>query len=198
MALPKGFKIPENESSDYTRLEPGENRLRLLTDLISGQTYWTGDVRNGEERKPVRKREGEKINLGEMGYGKYGPDKPKTFIAGVVWNYQTQKVEVFETDKWGIVSDIAGLEDDMDWGDTKNYDIAIKVTGSGPDTRYKVDPKPVKPVAPEIVSAFKQKHINLEALYDGGNPFTTNSEPHTSADIANDAAEALEGPMEAF
>ena len=188
MSLPATFKIEEKElESDYTELKEAETRLRILSDFITGNSYWTGDVRKNEKRVPVRKRDNETIDLSELGFGKYGADKVNTFIAAVVWNYQTNKIELFETDKFSIISDIWGLEQDPDWGDTKRYDISIKKTGTGKETRYKVDPKPAKPVIPEILAACKSKYINLQALFGNGNPF---KQPDSES-VANDALNAL-------
>lgn len=175
--LPSTFKPNEgSQTSDYTSLESGDNRLRILSDFITGNSYWTGDIRKNEERKPVRKHDNEPIDMSELGWGKYGPDEVKQFIACVVWNYQTNKIELFETDKFSIIGDLWGLEKDVDWGDSKNYDIVIRKTGQNKETRYKVDPKPGKPVTPEILESFKNKPVNLKALFHNGNPFETGKE----------------------
>lgn len=184
MALPQGFKKPEgNNSSNFTEIVSGENRLRVLTEFITGNKYWTGDERKGEDRKPVFKRIDETIDLSQLGYGKYGDDKVMTFIAGVVWNYETKKIEIFETDKWGIVGDIFDLEHDEEWGDVCEYDIKIIKSGVGKETRYKVNPTRPLPVAKEIIEEFNAKDIDLEKLFDGGYPM--------EQDLASEVAEAL-------
>ncbi len=192
MAFAKNFKLPESDlPSDYTKIEDGENRLRILSEIITGNLYWTGDIRKNEERKPVRKRDNEEINMGELGYGKYGDDEVRTFVACVVWNYQTKKIEVFETDKFSILRELWDLEQDIDWGDLRNYDVSISKTGQNKETRYKVNPKPGKPVAPEITEALKNKPINLEALFDGGNPFEAVKEATMSPKAVDDITDQI-------
>ena len=44
-------------------------------------------------------------------------------------------------------------------------------TGEKMETKYNVQPSPAKPVPANILQAYKEKPINLEALFAGGNPF---------------------------
>jgi hypothetical protein len=51
------------------------------------------------------------------------------------------------------------------------------------ETEYSVVPSPAKETPPEIVKAYKEKPINLEALFTGGNPFEEADGPQpTTAD----------------
>ena len=56
-------------------------------------------------------------------------------------------------------------------GDPKGYDITISREGSGLDTEYTVMANPHTPVHPEAVAAFEAANINLQALFDNGDPF---------------------------
>lgn len=178
--LPTTFKKPEKTKDDYTQLQDGENRLRVLTDFISGQKYWVGE---GETRKPVRVHDGDQIPVKDLGTDKWGnPERVRAFIAAVVWNYTTKRIEVFETDKISILSDIFDLETDVDWGDVSKYDIKIRKSGEGKETRYKVDPAPAKPLDITIKEAFKAKVIDLNKLFEGGEPMDTGDEWKNSHD----------------
>lgn len=58
-----------------------------------------------------------------------------------------------------------------DWGDPRGYDVTVNRKGKSLETEYTVQPSPHKELAPEIRTAFEAKKINLEALFDGANPF---------------------------
>lgn len=53
-----------------------------------------------------------------------------------------------------------------DWGDPKNYDLKITRDGDGMETKYSVLPRPAKDVDPEIMTAYLDANIDLEALLD--------------------------------
>ncbi len=55
------------------------------------------------------------------------------------------------------------------------------------ETKYSVLPSPAKPVPANILQAFKEKPINLEALFSGGNPFeeTDGAQASGPDDFAN-------------
>lgn len=197
MAFPKNYEPQETQSGDYTEIKPGETRLRFLSDIIVGNVLWV--TTPDGKRKPERKRYGQSFNPADIGIDKWGnPERIRPFMASVVWNYGTSKIEIFETSKNQIIDQLYGYDADPDWGDLKGYDVVISRNGEGKETKYQVIAKPAKPVDSAILLLKSKTTINLEALYDGGNPFITASEPHMSADIANDAAEALEGGVEPF
>lgn len=58
-------------------------------------------------------------------------------------------------------------------GDPKGYDITISREGSGLDTEYTVMANPHTAVDLEAVASFEASSINLEALFDGADPFAT-------------------------
>ena len=82
MALPKNYKEPD--TSNYMRMKQGENKLRILSDIIVGMEYWKDD---GDRRTPIRKRADEKIDINDLELDKEGQKvMPKHFWAKVVWN----------------------------------------------------------------------------------------------------------------
>ena len=66
---------------------------------------------------------------------------------------------------------IQGLVNDEVWGNPKGYDIVITRKGSGLDTEYTPVANPHSPLAPEIAEQFKKIKIDLNALYEGADPF---------------------------
>jgi hypothetical protein len=56
-------------------------------------------------------------------------------------------------------------------GDPRSYDLTVNRKGAKLDTEYTVQPAPHKDVTSDIKALFDSKSVNLEALFDGGNPF---------------------------
>lgn len=170
--LPTGEKEPE--VSNYMRLEAGENRFRILSSAIVGNEYW---VTEGEKRTPVRKRIDENISIEDLGIDKWGnPEKPKYFWAFVVYNYEAKKVQILEITQTTIRKPIKALTLNKKWGDPHDYDIVVTKTGTDKETEYQVTPDPKELLDPAIVEAYEAMAINLEALFEGGDPFSTSSD----------------------
>ena len=164
--LPPSYEAPRS-ASGYMKLEDGENRIRILTAPILGWEDW-------KEKKPLRYRFDDK------------PDKPidatkpiKHFWAFVVWNYKTQLIQVLEITQASIRKRIQALCEDDEWGMPYSYDIKIVKSGEAVDTEYSVNPTPHKQVDPAIIIAFKDKAINLEALFENGDPFAEGQAQYT-------------------
>ena len=59
-----------------------------------------------------------------------------------------------------------------EWGNPVNrYDFVITKSGRDMSTEYSMTAIPPSVTAPEITKAIKEKPINLNALFSGGNPF---------------------------
>ena len=164
--LPTDYKIPKSPSG-YMRFEEGLNRIRILSSAIVGYEYFNQD------NKPVRSRE----PFEDVPTDIKKDGKVKAFWAFVVFNYQTKSIQILELTQKSIMIAIKSLVDNPKWGDPKQYDIAITKIGEGLDTEYSVQGEP--PIAEPDVSIkalFLAKPINLEALFDGGDPFAKKME----------------------
>ena len=78
----------------------------------------------------------------------------------------------------------------MTGGDPREYDLTINRKGQKLDTEYTVQPSPAKKLSAEIQAAFEAKPINLEALFDGANPFEGADGP-----LSDEAVAAKEGAL---
>lgn len=160
--LPEGYKVPKT-GGGYFKLQDGANKFRILSSPILGHEYWT------EDRKPVRSRDPFRVIPADANIS--NGFKPKHFWAFVVWNYAETAVQILELTQTTIQSALTDLIQSEDWGDPRGYDVTVIRKGSKLDTEYSVQPSPHKDVAPEVKAAFEAKKINLEALFDGANPF---------------------------
>lgn len=155
--LPTDYTAPQGNSS-YFRIQKGENKFRVLSKPILGYLDW-------KDKKPLRftmKNKPSPID----------PLKPiKHFWAMVVFDYADQKIKVAEFTQSSIQKAIADLAKDADWGSPFEYDIKINRKGEGMETEYSVNPIPHKPISREAKEAFKNTPVNLNALFDGKDPF---------------------------
>lgn len=159
--LPEGYEIPD-ATNGYMKFKQGENRFRVLSSAILGYEAWQ-DTENGK-RKPLRWRMGVSIPVSE------GEDA-KHFWAFIVWNYQERKIQILEITQKTIMNSIKTLTKDSDWGSPKDYDLVVIKEGEGMETEYQTQPKPKKEVEKDILKIYNGLTINLEALFDGKDPF---------------------------
>lgn len=179
--LPPTYEVPENETtSGYLKTKQGENRIRILASPILGWVWWID--KNGNIReKGVQPQKGDKpVRVPFKGVVPVeAAETVKHFWAMKAYNYAEKAVQVWEVTQKQIQNPLKELSKDEDWGSPLAYDIVITKTGEKLETEYSVIPKPKKELAPEIAEALKNTPINLESLYDGGNPFAqkeTNTE----------------------
>jgi len=160
--LPNDYKIPQSPSG-YMRFGSGLNSIRILSPAIVGWEYFT------IENKPVRQIE----PFEEMPIDIKEGGKVKPFWAFIVWNYQLKMVQILELTQKSIMTAVKSLVDNPKWGTPQNYDIAITKTGEGMETEYTTQGEPpIGEPSQEILNAYKNKYINLQALLEGADPFS--------------------------
>lgn len=168
-------KFAESQVGNYMKFEDGQNRIRILEKPITGYVYWEDAEGNlvpknemaGKGGKPVRVKSWEGLTNAQRG-------AMKGFAAMVVWNYQAERIQILEVKQVGIMNALEALSLSKSWGDITTFDIVITKTRTGinpTDVEYSVMPKPKEPVSKEIKEAYKEAHIDLEALYRGEDPF---------------------------
>lgn len=163
--IPNDYEPPTG-GGGFTKLEAGDNRMRILSSPLMLWIEW----RDG---KPIRHAFVNKDSKPVKGGGQ--KDSVKHGWGLIIWNYKTEAIEVFELDKQDIIAALTTYSKDEDWGHPKNYDIVINKSGSGMETEYKFIAKPAKRVSDAIVTAFTENPIDLsQLLVDGGNPFLSN------------------------
>ena len=160
--LPEGYEVPKNDG-DYMKFKAGDNKFRILSPVVMGWEYWT------EAKKPVRSKEIFKFVPADADLKRGWP--AKHFWAFVVWNFETKKIEILEITQVTIQTALQSLIQNEDWGDPREYSITVNRTGEKMETKYAVLPSPAKPVPAEILQAFQEKPVNLEALFTDGNLF---------------------------
>lgn len=118
-----------------------------------------------EDNYRVAQREAQK-NIDEK------DKKAKHFWAMTVWNYNTNAIEILELVQAKMQKSIRDTSKEPEWGNPVNrYDFVITKSGRDMSTEYSMTAIPPSTTAPEITKAYKEKPINLNALFSGGNPF---------------------------
>lgn len=170
--LDPDFKEPPRYG-DYTVIELGDNRLRILSEGIFGVEYWTKitdpesrQVKNKPTRRPIA--EIPTLETPDWSY----------FQAFFVWNYKARKIQIFSTTKRGIVKGLKKAINSEKWGDITKYDISIgkdqKNSNGAIRVEYSVTPEPPTVLDPEIAEKWKKSNFNHHALYmlfEGLDPF---------------------------
>ena len=168
-------KFAESQVGNYMKFEEGQNRIRILEKPITGYVYWEDAEGNlvpknemaGKGGKPVRVKSWEGLTNAQRG-------AMKGFAAMVVWNYQAERIQILEIKQVGIMNALEALSLSKSWGDVTSFDIVITKTRTGinpTDVEYSVMHEPKEPVSKEIKEAYKEAHIDREALYRGEDPF---------------------------
>lgn len=158
--LPKNYKAPAG-SSDFFQLQEGMNRIRIMTAIEVGWEGW-------KDNKPFR-RKGEEKNIedDEVDIDQKYSKKPKInhVWAMVVWDYESESLKLFTMTQKTVMKKIDGLENDEDWGDSRNYDIGIEKIVKGGRTSYEVTSYPPKALAKEIASEFKKTELDVDSVF---------------------------------
>jgi len=179
--LPNGYEPPVN-GGGFTKLEPGDNKFRILSSPLMMWLIWA-------DGKPSRVKF-DRDNKPAKGPGQ--KDSVKHAWALVVWNYQTEAVEVLELDKQNVISSLYKHADDEDWGHPKHYDIVIHKKGSGMDTEYSMIAKPKKAPGQVIIDAFLETPIELNnLLVENGNPFLNSAGSPKSTEPAKETKKVV-------
>lgn len=169
--LPTDYEVPVKPGK-YMKFQDGENRFRVLATPIMGWEWWVHSdgsiVQRGEKRlkgdKPVRCRMNEFTE-------ESATETAKHFWAMKVWNYEDKRVQILEVTQSTIQKLIKAYAQDEDWGSPLGYDLVITKIGEGLETEYTVKAKPAKPLDKEIKEQSDLVKVNLNALYEGKEPF---------------------------
>lgn len=158
--LPKNYETPAG-SSNFFKLEEGDNRFRIMSEAVVGWEGW-------KDNKPFRRKGVEKnIEDNEVDIDQKFSKKPKInhFWAFIVWDYEAKVLKMFTLTQKTIMKAIDGLVNDEDWGDPKNYDISIEKTVKGQRTTYSVKAYPPKKVAKELSDAMRDTELDVEDVF---------------------------------
>jgi hypothetical protein len=161
--LPDNYQLPDN--SNYMKFEKRPNKFRVLSAAIVGYVYWNTDG------KPVRLKDAPQGTPSDIRIKDGKAESIKHFWAFVVWNYAKSKMQILEITQATIQGPMTDLVTSDDWGDPKEYDLVVSKKGEGLDTEYSVMPSKPSAVPADAHKAYRTQKIDLEKLFEGGDPF---------------------------
>ena len=167
--IPDNYERPTSESR-YAKLEAWENRYRVLSSPLIWYSYWN------HENKKVRVETKGEINESDIWPNKFSPEKPqypKHFWAFVVYDYNNSGIRILELDKAAAIEAFDTQLQDPDYSNPTEYDIKITRTGEKLETNYVFSVGKHKPIDEAITKEYEEMGINLDALLDGKDPFST-------------------------
>lgn len=162
-------EISKESSSSGRYINPskltGEKRLRFMGRGITGFGSWTID------KKPIRWESKPSELPSNLAPDFTGKISVKRFIAGVVYDYEDGDFKILEITQRRLMDQLFKFIKDSDYGDPSGYDIKISKSGEGKDTEYSLVAAPPKSVTKEIATAYEDLTCNLNALFDGEDPW---------------------------
>jgi hypothetical protein len=162
--LPKGYETPESQQS-YMEFAEGLNTFRILSPAIVGYK-WFEDTGDGGS-VPRRVRTEEEVPA-EVRNAANDRDRDKHFWAFVVYNYNTQNIQVLELKQQTIMKPIEAYTKNPKWGNPQNYDLVVEKVKTGPrdrDVKYSVIPELSSQLDEGIAALANSIPVRLEALY---------------------------------
>lgn len=180
---PQGYEV-HKKPGDYLKLKGPSHYFRILTEATLGWEDW-------QDGKPIR------FLHENPPAGSVDPKKPvKEFHAFVVWNYKDKRIQIFAPTQKTIHDAFIALANDKAYGDLHKYDVRI-FRQEKPKVSYVVAPEEPEPISDEIKRAFFARPCNLDALFEGEDPFAVNpSEGFTPAAFSEEKAAPVSSRME--
>lgn len=162
--IPSNYDLPESSGSNrFAKLEPGENRFRVLAEPTTGFVHW-------EDRKPTRYKAKSDVPA--------GAEDVKHFWFVPVWLYdkkaKTGSVKFLEMAQKTVITELLAFDRNEDWGDLNQYDIIVNRDGEGMETSYRTMPVPKSDIPKEAAKAWKAMKNNYmpeELFTDDGSVY---------------------------
>ncbi len=151
-------EVISGNAASYLKFQDGETKFRIISKPIFGWLTW-------EDKKPVRSHIDDEPEVIDE------DNKPKKFMTVAVIDREDNEVKILEMTQQSVIKVIKALAANEDWGNPFTYDIVVSKTGESLKTKYTVQPSPKKPLEKELQKAALGKRCNLDALFEGLNPW---------------------------
>lgn len=138
--------------------------VRVVSPPVFGYEYWNN------ENKPVRSKE-EPTNLDDCPKNDKGICEVKFFWAFVIWNYEEERIQIWEVTQKSIMSQLEAYIQDEEYGIPQRYDLKVTRKGESKETKYTVMARPPKELEEKPKEAAETTDVNLDALFTSEDPF---------------------------
>lgn len=152
---PAGYEV-KTGASDFFKPKAGANKFRILTDSVVVLEGW-------KDNKPFRRD----LELGIKDHEvdedeKSGKPKINEIMAFYIYSYDEDKIMIASFSQATIKKEILALANDEEWGHPSGYDITIKKTGDGFQSRYTVTPSPKKALAKTVQAVVDEAEASFD------------------------------------
>ena len=173
-------------SNNYLKLsKQAETTFRIMDDPIMGTEGWK--TAPDGTRRPVRVPQGEAISVNDID----NVEELKYFWAMIVFDYAEERIKILEVTQPSVLKAIKAYARDKDFGDPKEYDFKVTKTGDGKESRYQTIAKPPKKLDSAITQLYRDMDINLQALFNGSDPFFKVDEQAKEDKLVDEVSNAL-------
>ncbi len=187
--LSEDYKEPVK--SNYMTFEDGENTFRVLGEALTGWEYWTNKNVDGQIKpRPVRVKEEDQIQVGDILEGKYGPQL-YFFWAFPVYNFNANRVQILVIKQKTIRRAIYGYIKNTKWGDPQNYNFVVTKIKDGDKIDYTVMPEPKEVLDSKIIERFKSLKIDMNEWFKCNDPFTAQKNENKATSKPTDINEIV-------
>ena len=107
MTLPNDYHPPE-KPSNYLKLTEGSHKFRIMSDIIVGEEWW-----EEIDGKNTPKRVRHELELPE------GIEKYKRFWAMIVWNYDTETIQILNITQCKVIQFCTGRMIQKRWNEQR-------------------------------------------------------------------------------
>ena len=102
-------RVPEGNTNDlkgdYFYLDQGTNKFRILSSCIAGYETWI--LQDDGKKKPIRSKTKLPEDTQNVSISKFGQKQlNKYFMAFIIWDYNEEKIKLFQLDKRNAVQDL--------------------------------------------------------------------------------------------
>ena len=159
----------------------GDARLHVLSDQpLEYYELWCEDstgkrrtVRFEDDPSPADIEEalGDDLVRGMDSYNKGQPEKVKSVMAFVVYNYEKEKIQIAAVNQKTIINQVLSVATDEDYQPFTEWDLKICKRMEGDKTTYDVKGVKLQKGFDRDPEVAKAKKIKLEALLTNENPF---------------------------
>lgn len=153
-----------------SKLPEGSTRFRFLGEPLFFFETWQTD--SSGAKKPKRFAMDEDIPVEEV-----GPDGIKQVMASKVYNYAAKAIQIMSITQVTILAPMKEATKNAKYGDLPGYDVYIKKTGIGKNSRYSFDKDPKEEMSDEVKKADELVVVNLESLLVNEDPFLIDNTP---------------------
>ena len=163
-----------NEPPQYLEFEAGENRFRILSEIVKGIQYsidssWNFFSNPGAKGSQVvyapRLSELPREVLDNPNFGF------KHVQIFAVFNRNTERIQICLLNKstvWRVMEDYLNSRE---WSDQTRYDFVVTRQGESLATTYRVRVGLPEPLDEAVIALYREMALDLTAYFRGENPF---------------------------